>query len=300
MGTFDAEQVNDVWERLVADPALFEAAVTGDLDRFVAAHDLGDDERAILDELAATPEALQWNVANLRYRASLETMLKLRRWMPLTTALLTDGRTDWLMDLCFEYLTHHRWDELGHRHFAECLRFADFIDRRVAQRRPLPAHLDTALRYEAAICRMLASTADQREPADATTAPVGVDPAALAIGCPRPAPTTVVIELAEDISSWIAAGRPTATAPAATPLTVLGFVPPRGDLYWAIALDDDQLDVFRRCTGASPGKVIAEAAARSRGVLAADVLALLGAWVGEGALTLAPQHDASAQNADGS
>jgi hypothetical protein len=95
-----------------------------------------------------------------------------------------------------------------------------------------------------------------------------------------------VIELPEDIRSWIVAGHPTDDAPRPEPITVLAFVPPVGDTFWAIDLDEDQRDILTRCDGEQTGRAIADAAARARGVRTDDVLALLAAWVREGALVL--------------
>ncbi len=297
MEHLDAERAATMWRRLIADDDLVDAVLAGDLASAAAARGLGADDVAVLAKLAATPDALRWNITNLRFRGSLDTMLKVRRWLPLTTALLSEGRSDWLIDLCYEYLDHHRWEELGHRHFAECLRFVAFIETRVAERRRLPEHIATTIAYEAAICRLLAATEPGVDgPAAASPAEVG-DAGCLPDAVPRPVPVSDLLCLDADISPWIVAGRPTGDPPVARPTWILAFVPAEGDTFFAVALDDDQLAVYRRCDGVSTAREIADGVASERGVRPADVLALLDAWVREGALCAPsrPQGSSGAQ-----
>jgi len=279
----DAADCHRVWREVIADERLFEAL----LDRHpvprppVPLMRPGDD--AILETLAADTAALRWNVLNLRFRASLDTMLKLRRWMPLTTCLLTAGHDDWLQDLCYEYLSRHRWDDLGHRHFAECRRFTAFIEDQVRGRRTLPDHFETVLAYEASVCAMLEESAHVP---DAAWGPE-IDPGGpIGTRRPRPGPLTRLLELPVDITAWITAGAPTEDEVGAGPLTLLAFVPRREETFWVIPLDANQQLVFERCSGRTTAGQIAGALERQAAFHAPDVLALVGAWVRHGALAL--------------
>ncbi len=93
MESFDAARVHHVWRHLISDEALCDAVLAGDHDVIVDDRGFSATDRAILDQFASNPEALQWNIDNLRFRGSMDTMLKLRRWMPLTTRA-ADRRQD--------------------------------------------------------------------------------------------------------------------------------------------------------------------------------------------------------------
>src|SRR5579859_950921 len=69
--------------------------------------------------------------------------------LPATLRLVTEGRAGWLRDLVYEYLALHDWGELGHHHrFAECERFASFLEVRVLKRRMPPPHVEAVLGFE--------------------------------------------------------------------------------------------------------------------------------------------------------
>jgi hypothetical protein len=282
VGPLEAARCHAAWEHVVADDALFESIRAGGLDECTTRLDPG--ERVVLDALALQSAALVWNVTNLRFRASLDTMLKLRRWMPLTTALLSGDGSEGLRQLCDRYLDLHHWKDLGHRHFAECLRFAGFVSEQVEER---PDHFTTVFTYETALCALLAESATVPDGAWGPEPDRQAAPAAL---FPRPGPLTRLVELDEDISSWIATGRPTEQPVDAGPTTLLLFVPRHGDTYWVTPLDPDQEAVFRRCTGLRPAGAVAEHVAGERGLNAADVLALVVAWAREGALMMSPER----------
>jgi len=278
----DAAGCHALWREVIADEELCDALLSGDAASVVADRCSDPAERSILETWAANPAALRWNIVNLRFRGSQDTMFKLRRWMPLTSALLTEGRPGWLLDLCFEYLAHHRWDELGHRHFAECRRFADYVTGRVSQRRRLPDHLETVLTYETAVCAFLERSASV--PLEAWGPEHAADSPIHDLR-PRPGPVSQLIELDEDITEWIVNGRPEG-AVLDRPLRLLSFVPRLGDTYWVTPLDSGPELVFRRCAGRDTCGEIADRLAAEVGARAHDILDVLQTWAREGALVL--------------
>ena len=145
---FDARAVYDVWIRLVQSEALYDAMLRG--EHAALAHTLGwsELELAILEDFAIQP-GTRWHVENLRFRA-VTMVSRLLGWhLPATLRLVTEGRPGWLRDLVYEYLSLHCWVELGHhRRFAECERFATFVEERVLKRRMPPPHIEAVLAFE--------------------------------------------------------------------------------------------------------------------------------------------------------
>ena len=152
---FDARAVYDVWIRLIQSEALYDAMLRG--EHAAVARTLGftELELAILDDFAVQP-GTRWHVENLRFRA-VTMVSRLLGWhLPATLRLVTEGREGWLRDLVYEYLSLHRWIELGHHHrFAECARFAAFLEDRVLKRRMPPPHVEAVLGFERGVIELL-------------------------------------------------------------------------------------------------------------------------------------------------
>jgi len=145
---FDARVVYDVWIRLVQSEALYDAMLHGEHAALARTLGWSELELAILEDFAIQP-GTRWHVENLRFRA-VTMVSRLLGWhLPATLRLVTEGRPGWLRDLVYEYLSLHRWVELGHhRRFAECARFATFVEERVLKRRMPPPHVEAVLAFE--------------------------------------------------------------------------------------------------------------------------------------------------------
>jgi hypothetical protein len=145
---FDARTVYDVWIRLVQSDALYDAMLRGEHTAAARTMGFGALELAILDDFAIQ-QGTRWHVENLRFRAVTMLSRMLGWHMPATLRLVTEGREAWLRDLVYEYLALHCWAELGHHHrFAECERFAAFIEQRVLKRRMPPPYIEAVLAFE--------------------------------------------------------------------------------------------------------------------------------------------------------
>jgi hypothetical protein len=145
---FDARAVYDVWIRLVQSEALYDAMLRREHAALAQTLGFSELELAILEDFAIQP-GTRWHVENLRFRA-VTMVSRLLGWhLPATLRLVTEGRPGWLRDLVYEYLSLHRWVELGHhRRFAECERFATFVEDRVLKRRMPPPHVEAVLAWE--------------------------------------------------------------------------------------------------------------------------------------------------------
>lgn len=146
--TFDARRVYEIWLLIVQDERLYDAMMRGEHVAVGRSLGFGDIDLDILEDFARQP-GTRWHVENLRYRATMMVSRLLNWHLPATMRLLTDGVSDWQRDLVFEYLTLHRWIEFGHhRRFAECRRFASFVEGRVLKRRRPPEHIAEVMSFE--------------------------------------------------------------------------------------------------------------------------------------------------------
>lgn len=217
---FDARAVYDVWIQLVQSEALYDAMLRG--EHAALAHTLGwsEHEIAILEDFAIQP-GTRWHVENLRFRA-VTMVSRLLGWhLPATLRLVTEGRPGWLRDLVYEYLSLHRWVELGHhRRFAECERFATFVEERVLKRRMPPPHVEAVLAFERGLIGLT------RRAAMLPTAewPARVQPIA-APGAPIVrGPVQIQLALPVDILAWLREPTSELHVTAPGPVDVLAYV----------------------------------------------------------------------------
>jgi hypothetical protein len=281
MTTLDAQRCYEVWRMIIADDDLYRAVLNGEHAALATTRGLDATDLAVLDDFAKRAEGLRWNVVNLRFRATLEVALKLRAWMPLTTALLTDGNFAWLQDLGAEYLERYRWDDLGHAALAECRRFVAHVRDRIIDRRRLPTYFDVALHYETAMCELLERSA--HVPPDAwPSVPAALSDSVVGAGRPRPGPVVARFELAADISEWMESGDPQQGTVHERPLPLLAFVPSLTEMYWVQPMNPARTRLFDACDGTRTTDELAQALRFP----VADVRALIGAWVEQKALVL--------------
>jgi hypothetical protein len=210
----DARQVYAVWQRLIADESLCDAVIDDRLDALSDVLDAGD--MAIARAFGADP-GFRWAVENLRYRATTMVVRNLEKRMPMTTRLLTGGNGDWLWDLASEYLMRHGWRDLGHRYNSECLRFAEFVTRRVARRRLLGDACSAALAYESGTLSVLVRAAEQRD------WPAPVDEGRT--WRPRRNPNAAVVDLPVDLVAWLASGDGPPSPASQEPVALVMYMP---------------------------------------------------------------------------
>jgi hypothetical protein len=217
---FDARAVYDVWIRLVQSEPLYDAMLRG--EHAAVARSLGftELEIAILDDFAIQP-GTRWHVENLRFRA-VTMVSRLLGWqLPATLRLITEGRDGWLRDLVYEYLSLHRWVELGHHHrVAECERFAAFVEHRVVKRRMPPPHIEAVLAFERGLIELsrraatlpIAAWPPRRPGAVAADAAIVRGPVQLALALPV------------DLLAWLRDPSTELRVTSPAPLDVVGYV----------------------------------------------------------------------------
>ncbi|ACY14313.1 hypothetical protein [Haliangium ochraceum] len=244
----DAELVYAVWQRAVADENLSDAIAEGRVDEL--AELLSSEELAVARDFAAEP-GFRWSMENLRYRAGTMIVRGLKKRMPRTAHLLCGGNDDWLRDLAGEYLMRHRWRDLGHHYNAESLRFAAFIEQRVARRRELGSACCAALSYESARLRVLV----------AATASMPETPAVTAFEDWRPqrAPWVERLNMPAELADWLLAGDRALSPPTAQPdpaptvahypTTMLVYLPVRDGKVQTERLTDTETKIFDAVDG---------------------------------------------------
>jgi hypothetical protein len=216
---FDARAVYDVWIRLVQSEPLYDAMLRGEHAAVARALGFTELELAILDDFAIQP-GTRWHVENLRFRA-VTMVSRLLGWqLPATLRLVTEGRDGWLRDLVHEYLSLHRWVELGHHHrFAECERFAAFVEHRVLKRRRPPPHIAAVLGFERAALDLLRRAAVL--PIAGWPGPPGeAAPGAMIVR----GPVQLQLALPIDILAWLREPTTELRVTAPGPLDVLAWV----------------------------------------------------------------------------
>jgi hypothetical protein len=216
---FDARAVYDVWIRLVQSEPLYDAMLRGEHAAVARALGFTELELAILDDFAIQP-GTRWHVENLRFRA-VTMVSRLLGWhLPATLRLVTEGRDGWLRDLVHEYLSLHRWVELGHHHrFAECERFAAFVEHRVLQRRRPPPHIEAVLGFERGLIE-LARRAAVLPIAGWPGPPGEAAPGAMILR----GPVQLQLVLPIDILAWLRDPTTELRVTAPTPLDVIAWV----------------------------------------------------------------------------
>ena len=276
---FDARTVYDVWIRLVQSEAMYEAMLRGEHAAVGRALGLGELELAILDDFAIQP-GTRWHVENLRFRA-VTMVSRLLGWhLPATLRLVTEGREGWLRDLVYEYLSLERWVELGHHHrFAECERFAEFVEHRVLKRRMPPPHIEAVLAFERGVIDLLRRAAAL--PIAAWPPPAAV-PAAAPDAAILRGPVQVQLALPVDLLAWLCDPRTELHVTTPAPLDVIAWItaadapvqtapltPPGPQLLAAAATPHPRRELERLVAGAGP---------------------MIASWLERGILVCAPEH----------
>jgi len=220
--SFDARAVLDVWIKLVQSEELYEAMLRGEHAACARGMGFGELEQAILEDFAIQP-GTRWHVENLRFRA-VTMVSRLLGWhLPATLRLITEGKEGWLRDLVYEYLSLHRWVELGHHHrFAECERFAAFVEKRVLVRRMPPPYIEAVLAFERGLlelARRAAMLPIAEWPRRTEAGAVGAD-AVIVRG-----PVQTQLQLPVDLLAWLRKPAGELQIAAEAPLDVLAYVP---------------------------------------------------------------------------
>ncbi len=278
----DSRLVYDVWHQVIADEALYDSLIEGRHRELAKARGMSAEVITVLDELQREP-GLKWNVENLRFRATHHVLTTLRVYLPMTVHLLTGGNDDWLHDLVFEYLSHHRWDELGRRQLAECVRFGKFVRQRVGKRRLLPELVEHALALELGVVEVLQQAAAvpadgwnrrKEPPADAE----------LLAARPRLGPAVRIGVYPSDVTEWLHSGVPTRGQPKPQPVTLLVTVPSPMEVHRTQRLSEGARLVLERCRGEQTAGEIARAVHEELELEESAVLALLRKWIAAGTL----------------
>lgn len=265
----DAQRVYAVWQRVIADEALSDAVVENRLDDLSELFDR--DEMSILRDFASEP-GFRWAVENLRYRATTMIVRNLQKRMPATVRLLTGGNHDWLWDLASEYLVRHRWLDLGHRYNSECLRFAEFITRRVARRRALGDECLAALAYESGILTSLVRASEQ------VAWPAAIAREDNQAWQPRRNPSAVVARLPVDLLAWLQSGDGPPVPTSRIPLALLLYVPTVDGSVQIERLTDHEAAIFNAVSGDSPVTLLARDIGQREGIDPGDVEHVLRRW----------------------
>lgn len=253
MTQLSSRRVYEVWTQVIQDEELYEAMLEGK-HAALAGRGLDAEAIAILDWMRSEP-GTRWNVENLRFRSAMFVGDTLLYYMPRMITLLTRGDEAWRQDLCYEYLAHHRWRQLGHSQLSECERFAAFVRARVMRRRAAPPHLDAAIAFELAVISVLRSTA--KVAPDAWPVRRDVTDVQLPALRPRRSPAQTVVELPVDLRPWIESGDPTRGEIKPEPIAILVHMPSLTEQYKIKAISDGVRVVLERCDGERSVAVLA-------------------------------------------
>ncbi|MEO8700896.1 MAG: hypothetical protein ABI867_12685 [Kofleriaceae bacterium] len=267
---FDARRVYDVWLRLVADEALYDAMVDGRHAEVATGMDMDAEDILILDDFAGQP-GTKWHMDNLRHRCTVMVSRVLKWHLPATIALITGGNDDWLRDLTYEYISDQRWQDLGHhRRLAECARFAKVVRSKIMKRRRPPEYLDQVLSFELSTHELLQRAALLA--LEAWPKPVTGE---IASRRPVHAPAVKLVELPVDIVGWLAKPEGPVVVALAEPTTALVWIPSPTEPHRMEALAAPAKALWDACLG---DRTVAELAGSP-----ADT-ALLARWLSAGAL----------------
>jgi hypothetical protein len=278
----DSRTTFEVWQYIIYDETLSRALFDGTYHALAKQRGYRDDEVAVLDWFAAQP-GMRWNVENLRFRAALETAACLCIHLPKTARLLTCGNDDWLQELCYEYLSHHSWDALGHRRLTECARFGRYVHERVAKRRIMPPHLDVVLELELAIVDVLAQTA--AIPRDGWPTPP-VTATALDASRPRRGPAQRTLTQPIDIRRFMSTDKPDRVDPDPGPVTWLIHLANRESSPKYKIIGNGPMLVLGLCDGTRTTAEVAATMESEHDVPAAQITKLVATWLAEGVLAV--------------
>lgn len=269
----------DVWVQLISDEELYRAVIDGTHHQLAASRGLDADKLAVLDVFHAEP-GTRWNVENLRFRSAMDAVGAITRYLPRTARLLTRGDPDWLQELAFEYLSHHRWVQYGHYTLTECERFGAYVRDRVMKRRITPPHLAAALDFELGVIRLLKRTAEI-PPDGWPPAPPVLGDDELAARRIRRAPAVELIDLPVDIRDWVESADPWRGTVRPSPVTFLVHVPSLDHVHRIKILGEGPRLVLERFTGAAPAGTIAAELDDEYGIERAELFALVRGWLEE-------------------
>jgi hypothetical protein len=277
----DSRTTFEVWQFLIYDEMLSTAVFDGTYPALAQSRGYTPEQIAVLDWFAAQP-GMRWNVENLRFRAALETAAALCIHLPRTARLLTRGDDDWLQDICYEYLSHHRWDALGHRRLTECERFGRYVRGRIMRRRITPPHLEAVLELELAVIDVYKQTA--AIPRDGWPTPPVFDDDALQSSRPRRGPAQRLLEQAIDLRAFMSAAKPLEVVAGPGPVTWFIHLPGPTKSHRMRIFSEGVCEVLTRCTGEQTALEIAEAMEDDFGLPRAQVTHLVRTWLDEGVL----------------
>jgi len=275
VSTAGAQRTYALWVQLIEDEALAAATLSGEPERAAAERGFSAEDLEVLRELGRQ-RGTRWNLENLRFRTAQETADSLVSYLPRTMRMLTQGQEGWLQDLTYEYLSLHRWRQLGHLRFSECERFAAYARERIARRRPLPRHFDAVLDFELAVVRLLKKTATI--PKDLWPAPPGpLSDDELAKRPLRRSEAMELIDLPVDLSEWIRTADPLRGGVGDRPITVLAVVPSLRETHRLQVISEGARELLLRCDGKKrAADLVAELAEELEGP---QVLAALRRWL---------------------
>lgn len=274
---FDSRRIYDLWLKVIADEELSEKMLAGQHRELRDSRGLTEEDIAILDALSQE-KGMRWNVENLRFRAADHVKTTLQVYLPRTLYLLTKGEEDWLRDLVYEYVAHHRWQELGRMYLAECLRFATYLRERIAKRRGLPEIVDHVLKMELAVVELLR---------DAAQVPAGdwprpwepLDDAALSAARPRRGPAVRLLDLPVDFTEWIQTADPRSGTVKPEPVTLLLVLPSPEETHRVQRLGEGARLLFERCTGDKTVAELTREVEDELGLEPPQVLKMLRRWL---------------------
>jgi hypothetical protein len=272
-----------MWVRIVRDEVLCRSMMAGQHRAEAGALGLTPANLDILDEFAARP-GTRWNIENLRYRATSQVAERIQAWMPMTVHALTGSNFEWLSDLAFEYLTHHTWGDLGALALTECERFGVFVRERVVLRRQWNPLLDPILIFELAVIALLKRTRDVAPDAWPVLPDGPLGDEAVDRARPRPGPVVTILSLPIDVRPWLQSAAPGQAPLVEVPTDYLLYVPSLRHSHKVQTISEGARTVFERCTGEPTAAEIATALEAEHDVDPAATRALLGRWLGAGAL----------------
>jgi hypothetical protein len=273
----DSRTTFEVWERLIYDEQLSRSVFDGSYRELATRLGFTTEQLAVLDWFAAQP-GMRWNVENLRFRTALETVACLSIHLPKTARLLSRGDDDWLQDICYEYLSYHRWDALGHRRLTECERFGAYVRERIMRRRITPPHLESVLELELAIVAVQKLTAGVARGGWPARIPEGE----LATSRPRRGPAQRVLVQQVDLRGSMSEAKPDRLEPGPGPVTWLIFLADPTQNPRTRIIQEGPAIVLERCDGVRTGAEIAAEMAAEFDLAADQVMRLLATWAAEG------------------
>ncbi|MEO8698766.1 MAG: hypothetical protein ABI867_01950 [Kofleriaceae bacterium] len=276
----DSRTSFEVWQLVIYDELLSRSVFDGSYRELAKQRGYTADQVAVLDWFAEQP-GMRWNVENLRFRAALETAACLCIHLPKTARLLSRGNDDWLQDICYEYLSYHSWDALGHRRLTECERFGRYVHDRIKRRRIMPPHLEQVLELELAIVGVLKQTAGLQWPI-----PPVLDGEELAACRPRRGPAQCVLEQPVDLRAFMSADEPDRVEPGPGPVTWLIYLASPTQNPCTKIVSEGPRILLEHCSGDRTTREIAAAMEAELELPTAQITRLVETWLAEGVLVI--------------